>query len=402
MHDARDRIQRSIPPRPPSARLILASLLTQVSAPLPIFLLGALAVQIKGELGIDDRGVGLAVAVYFLAASVVAAASGRLADRVGWNHAAHVALAGCGVTLLGVALFAHSQTSLLALVVFGGAATAIGFPAANLALAQRGLMPRRRALLFVIKQLALPLSALMAGASVPAIALRVGWRWAYVFGLLIPAVGAVIVPLRRPAVATTRRNAQGNMRVVSGPLLSMAGAACLGIVGTSVLSAFLVVSSVDAGLSPAMAGTLVAVANAVAFVVMLGAAVVVDRAPARVFRAVALLQVCASCGFLLLSSQSFPPYAFGAVLAYAAGWGWTGLFQYSVVLSHPHAPGSASGVTETGLAVGASAGPLIFGAVAFDAGFPAAWIGVAAVMTAAASLIIFTDRRVKMDLSKPV
>jgi predicted MFS family arabinose efflux permease len=72
----------------------------------------------------------------------------------------------------------------------------------------------------------------------------------------------------------------------------------------------------------------------------------------------------------------------GAILGFAAGWGWNGLFSLGVVVENPKAPALATGLTHTGGYLGAATGPLIFGAVAEYHGYGPAW-----GLTAAAALI---------------
>ena len=59
------------------------------------------------------------------------------------------------------------------------AANALGQLASNAALA-RHVPAHRQGLSFGVKQAAIPVSTLLAGAAVPTIALTAGWRWAFV------------------------------------------------------------------------------------------------------------------------------------------------------------------------------------------------------------------------------
>ena len=66
-----------------------------------------------------------------------------------------------------------------ALLALGAAANALGQLASNAALAQH-VPARRQGLSFGVKQAAIPVSTLLAGAAVPTVALTAGWRWAFV------------------------------------------------------------------------------------------------------------------------------------------------------------------------------------------------------------------------------
>ena len=85
-------------------------------------------------------------------------------------------------------------------MVFGGASTAIAFPATNLALSS-GALTQRHVRLFVVKQLSLPLTAFVAGASVPIVALYIGWRWAFGAGAVLPALTVLAVRRAGPPAA---------------------------------------------------------------------------------------------------------------------------------------------------------------------------------------------------------
>ena len=61
----------------------------------------------------------------------------------------------------------------------------------------------------------------------------------------------------------------------------------------------------------------------------------------------------------------------GAVIAFAIGWGWPGLFNLAVVDLNRDAPGAATGVTQTGIYVGAAAGPLAYGLLSAEIGYRA-------------------------------
>ena len=100
---------------------------------------------------------------------------------------------------------------------------------------------------------------------------------------------------------------------------------------------------------------------------------------------VALLTV-GSLGFGLLATGAVAPFVAGALLAFALGWGWPGLFNLAVVELNRHAPGAATGVTQTGIYVGAAAGPAGFGLVQSEAGYAVAWAiaGVLVLLAAAA------------------
>ena len=90
-----------------------------------------------------------------------------------------------------------------------------------------------------------------------------------------------------------------------------------------------------------------------------------------------ILLAAGSAGFALMASDTAALFVFGALVAFTLGWGWPGLFNLAVVDSNRETPGSATGVSQTGIYVGAAAGPAAFGALASGAGYGTAWLLVA-------------------------
>jgi hypothetical protein len=81
----------------------------------------------------------------------------------------------------------------------------------------------------------------------------------------------------------------------------------------------------------------------------------------------------------------------GSLLAFGAGWGWLGLFNFAIVSQHPEAPTKALGIVLTGAAGGSAAGPLLFGTVLSNTSFATAWL-CAGVGTLLAGAFILAGR----------
>src|SRR3712207_5507729 len=82
----------------------------------------------------------------------------------------------------------------------------------------------------------------------------------------------------------------------------------------------------------------------------------------------------------------------GTLLAFGAGWGWPGLFNFAVVKSNPGAPAAATGITQTGASGGAALGPLVFGLVVEATSYDAAWLVSGAIALAALAAILLGRR----------
>ena len=102
-------------------------------------------------------------------------------------------------------------------------------------------------------------------------------------------------------------------------------------------------------------------------------------------------------GFAMLATGEAALILPGALLAFAAGWGWPGLFNFAVVKTSPGAPAAATGVTQTGASGGAALGPLIFGLVVEAASYDVAWLVSGAIALGALAAILAGRRMVLRD-----
>ncbi|MGH3100474.1 MAG: MFS transporter, partial [Thermoleophilia bacterium] len=127
---------------------------------LPGFLVGALALQIRGDLGASVAAVAAGVSVFFLAGALGAGAGGRLSERTGALRAMTAsALVTCVCLLVG-GLAASSLVVLFACLVVAGLSNAVAQPAINLFMADQ-VPVERQGLAFGIKQSAIPAAVLI-------------------------------------------------------------------------------------------------------------------------------------------------------------------------------------------------------------------------------------------------
>lgn len=374
-------------------KTIASALLIATCGTLPVMLVGTLGVQIKQELGLSDAQLGTVLACFYATSGVSAVWLGRFADRVGWRTAVRVAAVTSTVVLLGIAVAARSFFVLACLLAIGGLSHALAAPSGNLALA-REVPGGRQGMIFGVKQSAVPLSAMLAGLSVAAIALTVGWRWAYIALLALPLVTLLSIPDELEGTATERSaGSPPPLRSVGRGLFLLTVGVGLANVTVSSLASFLVVSSVNAGLSAGAAGALVSIGSVASLVTRIGAGWLSDRLQVGGFRMVPALLLLGSLGFGLLATNRPVLLLPGAVLAYGAGWGWQGLFQFGVVSSHVEAPASATGITRVGLMTGSTIGPILFGSMSERLGYPFAWSVITVVAMASAILVFAGARR---------
>jgi MFS family permease len=361
--------------------------ITTVSV-LPVFLTGALAVQIGAELGFDPAGLGLVVALYFGVSALCSLPVGWIVERYGAGPTSRAAAVGVAVAMLAVAAGARSYASLLAILLCGAWCNVMGQLASNLTLA-RSVPAHRLGLSFGVKQAAIPTATLLAGAAVPAVALTVGWRWAYVI-----AAGLALL-----ALFAAPRDGGGYVRAPSAP--GERATAALTVLGLgSGLAAgaanaqgiFLVTSAVDRGIDPGLAGLVLTFGSVVGLAGRLLHGWLADRRNGGHVAFVAGSMALGAIGLALLAVPGTPALVAGTILGFGLGWSWPGLMQFAVVRLNPSAPAAASSIVQMGVYGGGFAGPIAFGFVAARFSFDAAWATAAVALVVAAALVVVGRR----------
>src|SRR5579875_2825542 len=364
-----------------------------VATSLSIFLVGALAVQIRSALYLSLNDLGLAVSLYYLAAASAAVPAGRLAESLG--GARTMRTAGAVLCLALVATAARNLWALAAILAFAGTLDAAMQPAANLFLVRR-IASGRRGLAFGVKQAAVPFTSLLGGLAVPALGLTVGWRWAFAGAAVLAATAVWVIPAPRTTLAERRRARRQQADVALAPLIVLAVGFGLSMLSITALTTFLVTSAVASGIGKGAAGLLVGTAGGVAVLGPSGVGARADRAGGRELRLVGGMLFCGATGYVLLAAGSATRLALltvlGAVVTYGAGWGWNGVFNMAVSVNHPAAPAKASGITLTGNRIAGIIGPSLFAAVVTHTSYSVAWLTAAGAAVAAATTMFVGDR----------
>ena len=354
----------------------------------PGFLVGVLALQIRDDLGVSVGAVAAGVTVFFAAGALGAGAGGRFAERVGALRAIRGCLVASAI-LLGLAALASSLALMLAALALAGLSNSICQPAINLFMADQ--VPReRQGLAFGVKQTAIPAAVLASGLALPLLALPLGWR--PTFALFAAGILLVAVGVGRSAAGFAPAQLREPPPRPSRALVMTAVGAALGSAGPCALGAYLVASAVDAGIAEGAAGLLAAAGSAASLAVRIGFGIRADRRRDYGFGMVVALLTLGSVGFGLLATGAVAPFVAGALLAFALGWGWPGLFYLAVVELNRHAPGAATGVTQTGIYVGAAGGPAGFGLVQSKAGYAVAWAIAGLLVLLAAAAFAYAGR----------
>jgi MFS family permease len=371
-------------PSPIALRAVFGAVTTTTVAVLPVFLTGGLAVQISRELGFDPAGLGLVVALYFLVSALASLPCGALVERFGSGATSKAAVLGAAAAMLAVGTMARSFTALLLILLGCAWCNVLGQLASNLTLA-RYVPASRLGLSFGIKQAAIPIATLLAGAAVPAVALTVGWRWAYLIGAAVALAALVITP--RDTAGRERTAATPGERATAA-LSVIAVAAGLAAAAANALGIFLVASAVDRGIDPGTAGLTLTLGSVVGLVLRLLHGWLADRRTGGHIAVVAGSLVLGAGGLALLAVPGTPALIIGTALGFGLGWAWPGLLQFAVVRLNPSAPAAATSIVQMGVYAGGFIGPVGFGYLAAHLSFPTAW-GVGAVtMLVAAGLMV--------------
>ena len=367
--------------------LINATVVSTVSTVLPGFLIGAMSVQVSAEMGVSEAAYGWGLGSFFGAGMVASILLGRLSQRIGARSQMTLALAVSVAAQLALAATARSFGAVIGFLVVAGLCNAANQSSVNLALAQAQLP--RLGLAVSIKQSGLPTTTLLAGLAVPAVALTVGWRWAYVasagFGL------ASLVMARAAVGSSPVRAASNGAPAPESSSRDLFGAAAVGAFlafSAGSLNAWGVGSGVDAGLGEGAAGLFLSLGAATGITLRLIGGWLSDTMRARPFLVGGVSAMIGSAGMALLALRSPGLHVAAMLLAFGAGWIWPVFTNFGIVRANPEAAGTATGVTQMGVYVGVFVGPLFTGWLIENSGYPLMWLAVAASTVIGATISI--------------
>ncbi|RFU19141.1 MFS transporter [Geodermatophilus marinus] len=364
----------------------------------PMPLVGYLGPALVADLDLTGAQLGLVVGLFYGATGVTSLLGSGLVDRLGarWWVAGDQALTAAGLAV--VAAVGSLPALLVTSVVIGcgyaflNAGTSVAVTAVSRADQAAGAV--------AVKTAGIPgLLTVMALAG-PAAAAAVGWRGVCLALAGLAAVNAALalawLPSRRPGPAGT--GPHGHARLPRGFAWVALAATCF-VIGTNPLSAWLVVSLVDGGVAPTVAGLVSATGTGAGTVAMVLAARRSDRrGPAR--RASTAARICATslAGTLLLwagTHLGLALVALGALAGLLGAMVGAGFAHAVAVDRAPHAVGRATAVMSCGYYLGALVSPLAFGALA-DAtgGYDVPWAVTAAAMALSVVSYAVVQRRV--------
>lgn len=393
-------VQSSATAREPGWRTWPFVALGTTCSSFPVFLTGALGVQLREEVGLTATQVGVAMGASFTAAALLSAPMGRLAERLGPQRGFRTGLAMSIVSMIAIAVFARSFWQFVLLLAVAGTGNALNQPSANLMLVTH-VEAGRLGFALATKQSGMPAAALLGGAAVPAIALTVGWQWAYVVGATITVVAIASFPrdLGGPAERNTDTASSGAPRsarpdLAVALLLLYATVGMLGASSAGAMVGFITSGAEASGLSPGAAGLVLSLGSFVGIVSRLAQGWQVDRRGILPIQRLVWLFGLGGLGVLLLAVDVPATYLLAPIPAFAFGWAWPGLFNLSVVRNNPSAPAAATGISQVGVFVGAALGPALGGVIIDNGSYRLLWIFAASTLLLGSALAVALRARI--------
>lgn len=365
-----------------------------VVAVMPVFLTGAMSVQMADDLAFGVAGLGTAAGLFRMTQVGTSVFLGRLADRLGAVWSLRLAALISATACAGIAMSARTLLSLSLWLVFGSCANALGQPAANRLLIYR-VPSERLGWAFGLKQSATPVASMLAGLAVPMLALSVGWRYAFLANALLALAVVIAVGKRlpgpNPSAGTTRptKARLENRRMV----LLFATALGLALMANASIPTFFVGSAVESGVAISTAGYLLAAGSLCAVIVRLVAGWWCDNRGGQPLVIASWTIGIGSIGIGMIATSDPRLMPAGVIVAMAGAWGFNGLFWFAMVRAYRNTPGRITGALAPGGFVGATSGTFVFGFVVAQTSYPFAWWMNTAIAVIAAVMMAIGARR---------
>ena len=380
---------------------LAATTAAQALATLTVFLLPVLAPLAARDLGAAPHWIGWQVACVYLAASATSMLSAGALRRFGSARCTQLALAAAGLACLAV------LAAGLAGAVLGSFLIGFGYgltnPAATEVLA-RLAPPRRRNMVFAVKQTGVPIGGALAGLLLPSLAGWLGWRGtvlAVAVALLLAALafGAFHRPWAAERDPRASLGTGGGWRALRDQP-GMAGLAAISALYSGfqlALGAYTVTMLVEEfGWTPVAAGAVAAVTQATGALARLGWGLVADAWGNGMRTLAAIGAVTVAGGLLLPLAMAWPEAAvvglFGLLGGSAAGWNGV-LMAEAARLAAPGRAGEAAGGVLAVAFAGVVVGPSLLGVLIGAAGSYATGFALLALLPALGVAIAWRNSR---------
>ena len=400
--------------------ILTLSLLCQISAALAGQVLAPLAPLFQPELGLSKAEVGLFSIATFAGAWSVLLIAGSITDRVGIRRMMSLGQFAAGGLLLSMSTM-NSAVQAWLVMFAAGIARGMVFPGSTKAVME-WFSPTTRATAMGLKQTGAPVGGIITAATLPAIALVLGWRSAIaVAGAVIIAAGvaAALVyrdpPDRRqkhearPGILAGMRDVLRNRRLWLFGSIAMtfvtAQQALLTYLALYFKDVVLVESVPDERARIVAAGGYLAICQVGGVMGRVLWGWVSDRLlQRRRVLAMAIIGILAAATFLLVAGidPGYPGWLLSAVV-FACGItavSWNGVYHALVTeTAGRQFAGTGVGMSLTMVESGSMIGPPIFGLIADLTGsYRPAWVFLAC-LSIAGSLVAVAAARERFRLS---
>lgn len=341
----------------------------------PMYLVGALAVPMRHDLGLTRTELGLLVSLFMGVALMWAAPAGQFVDRRGIAPTVTAGLAATGLGGVCIGTLGSHPGALFIGVALCGFGLPFVDAATNLAIAHN-VLQQHQAMSFGLKELGAPCAALAGGIIVVRLGGQGNWQRVFI-GLGVIACLGVVCAIRWAPHLRAQVLASGRHQVHRDVALRWAGVLGLGMGLALGCATAITTYGIDfagsVGLTTHESGALLATASAGVVAMRLFVAIAITH---REQRAVVLLPAMLVLGavghFALGLNTQFSTIA-GVLLGLIFGFGWAGTMFLVVARMYPARTGRAAGLVMMGTYAGALLGIPAFGWVIDHRGFIAAW-----------------------------
>ncbi|WMS41923.1 MFS transporter [Acuticoccus sp. MNP-M23] len=340
-----------------------------------VLAIAAVAPAVALSVGVPASLIGTQIAIVYLGGIVSSIFAGMLVGSVGPCRTSQISMVLNAFGALLCALPAVLPIVAGSLVI--GLAYGLINPAASTLLAQHA-PPRRRNIVFSIKQTGVPIGAAMVGLAGPSMALALGWGSLLVaIALISLGLAAALEPGRKTldtdaprstlSAGAALRGLLGILR--NGPLACLALASfCFSAIQLCTISFLVVMLVQDYGFGLVAAGGILAIVQGAGIAGRLfwGGVADVVGAGARVLAGLALLMACAAGTIVAAGLFGWPTAVVIAALIVLGftGIGWNGVYLSEVARFAPM--GDVSAITGAAMVftfAGVLVGPNVFGAL---------------------------------------
>lgn len=373
---------------------LTAVLLIDVSGMLPVMLVGSLAPDLIGQMGLSTTSIAVIVASFFVCGSITALTLGSRLDRFGVKRVCVIGAAVSIVVLVGIGLFARSTIVFVIALAIAGGALALTMPASNAVIVHASPV-KKRALAISIKQSGVALALLVSGLLLPFVSGQRPWQLAFYIVTLIGVLGLIL--LARQNIVVPPRNLGSSITQVRRSVIWIGVSVMLASILPGALTGFASLTLVTTGVSVSVIAMLFALGNILGIGVRIISGWAADRLLINVGMSVGALMIFGGIGAVLISTPNKILASVGVVVAFALGWGWTGLTYFLVVMNRESDAGSVSAIAQSGGMAGTATGPLVMGLSISLLGLHGAWIVVAAIGVVTGMFVVWMTHKTQRD-----